>query len=91
MLYDQMESPAGSARQNISLVITNAKGDEIGRYDFQGAFVTRYKGPSFNAKQSDLAFEEIEITYDWFVFHPGDALTSLLDSIIGAAVGKLLG
>lgn len=88
MMRDQLESPLGTMRNNISLVVTNEKGDEVGRYDFKGAFVSRYKGPSFNAKQSDLAFEEIEITYDWFVFHPGDALSGLLDSLLGAAIKK---
>lgn len=88
MMRDQLDSPGGTVRNNISLVVTNEKGDEVGRYDFKGAFVSRYKGPSFNAKQSDLAFEEIEITYDWFVFHPGDALSGLLDSLLGAAIKK---
>ena len=86
MMYNQMESPGAVDRANISLVITSENGDEVGRYDFKSAYVSRYKGPSFNAKQSDIAFEEIEITYDWFIFHPGDALTSMLDALIGAGI-----
>ncbi len=57
-------------RATISVVIQNAAGDEIGRYNLFGAFMTRYAGPAFNAMDSAIAVEEIEIAYDDFEYKP---------------------
>jgi len=67
-------------RATVSVVIQNEAGDEIGRYDLFGAFMTRYAGPGLNAMQNGtVAFEEIDLVYDRFEFKPGaggDALQS---------------
>ncbi|MBM4396054.1 MAG: phage tail protein, partial [Deltaproteobacteria bacterium] len=54
-------------------------GNEVGRFNLYGAWVSEYKGPEFNATSSgQLAFESIVIQYDWFEFVPGGALAGLL-------------
>ena len=58
-------------RVTVSVVVKNEAGDEIGRFDLFGAFMTRYAGPGFNAMDNGVAFEEIEIQYDRFEFKPG--------------------
>ncbi|NUN13938.1 MAG: phage tail protein [Myxococcales bacterium] len=90
-LKTQMDPSIPTVRSNVSVVIMNEAGDEIGRYNLYNAFCTKYQGPTFNAKQSEIGFEEIEISYDWFEFHPGDALTSLFDAAVGMGLSALGG
>jgi phage tail-like protein len=73
--YDWMKAlmDGGSTaikRATVSVVVQNEAGDEIGRFDLFGAFMTRYAGPGFNAMDSQVAFEEVEIVYDRFEFKP---------------------
>ncbi|MBL6975869.1 MAG: phage tail protein [Deltaproteobacteria bacterium] len=60
-------------RSTVSVVACSDAGDEIGRYNLYGAFMTKYSGPGFNAGEAAIGFEEIEITYDYFDFEPGKA------------------
>jgi len=74
--YDWMKSlmDGGSKaikRATVSVVVKNEAGDEIGRYDIFGAFMTRYVGPGFNAMENSIAFEEVELVYDRFEYKPG--------------------
>ncbi len=57
-------------RATISVVVQDAAGNETGRYNVYGAFMTRYTGPSFNAMDNAIAVEEIEIAYDYFEYKP---------------------
>ena len=57
-------------RATISIVVQDAAGNEVGRYNVYGAFMNRYTGPAFNAMDSAIAFEEIEIVYDYFEYAP---------------------
>jgi len=66
-------------RVTLSVVVNNDAGNEVGRFNLYGAWVSEYKGPEFNATSSgQLAFESIVIQYDWFEFVPGGALAGLL-------------
>ena len=67
-------------RVTVSIVALSDSGEEAGRFNFFGAFMSRYAGPSFNAMDSSVAFEEIEITYDYFEFVPGGAAAGALQS-----------
>jgi phage tail-like protein len=73
--YDWMKSlmDGGSTaikRATVSVVVQNEAGDELGRFDLFGAFMTRYVGPGFNAMDGSVAFEEVEIVYDRFEYKP---------------------
>ena len=58
-------------RATVSVVVQNDSGDEIGRFDVFGAFMTRYVGPGFNAMEgSSVGFEEVELVYDRFEYKP---------------------
>lgn len=72
-------------RVTVSLVILDRAGEEVGRYNFFRAFMSKYVGPGFNATENAIAFEEAEITYDYFTYEPGPAAGALQS---GLAAGK---
>jgi phage tail-like protein len=76
-------------RKNISLIIMNDKFEETGRYNLYKAYPVEYEGPAFNAGSKDIAFEQVKIHYDFFEYHPGDALTGLIDASVNAASNAL--
>jgi phage tail-like protein len=50
-----------------SLSIYDQAGSEQARYDFRGAWPTRYKTADVNAQSTELAIEELELAVDNFV------------------------
>jgi phage tail-like protein len=72
-------------RATISVVIRSDAGEETGRFNLFGAFMTRYAGPGFNAMENAVAFEEVEIVYDYFEYEPGEGGGALQS---GRASGK---
>jgi len=73
-------------RVNMSLVILNDKFDEVGRFNLYKCFPTSYDGPSFNSTAKEITFESITIKYDFFEYHPGNAIAGTIDAIINFAV-----
>ena len=67
---DLEPSAAPTERKDLSVILYDTTGSETMRYNFKSAFITRYKGPSLNATSSDIAFEEVELAYDYFEFNP---------------------
>jgi phage tail-like protein len=64
-------NPSGTVqRKTMSVVVLNDAGNEVGRYNLFGAYVSKYTGPNFEAKTDDIAFEEIEICYDYYDYIP---------------------
>ena len=58
-------------RVTLSVVVLADDGlSEMGRFNLYNAFMSKYTGPTFDATQNDIAFEEIEITYDYFEYLP---------------------
>jgi len=74
-------------RVSMSIVSCNDQGDEIGRFNFYNAFISKYQGPGFNAMENSIAFEEVQITFDYFDFIPGGAIAGALQGGFGA-LGK---
>lgn len=70
-----LDSKEKFTKVTLSLVILTDSGDEAGRFNFYNAFMSSYEGPGFSATENALAFESMEITYDYFDFMPGDWLT----------------
>jgi phage tail-like protein len=89
LVRDQQNPAMKPGRTNPAVVIMDEAGEEIGRFHFYNAICTRYQGPNFNARQSEIAFEEIELTYEWFDFQPGDKLTSLLNQAVSYGISKM--
>lgn len=85
--FDNVMGRGPVQRVTVSIVSLNPAGEEVGRFNFYGAFMSKYIGPQFNATESSLAFEEIEITYDYFEFVPGSALGGALQTGM-AGIGK---
>lgn len=76
-------------RKNISIVIMNDKFEETGRFNLYKCFPVEYEGPSFNSTAKDIAFESVKIHYDYFEYHPGSAITGLIDAALNAASNSL--
>ncbi len=71
-------------RVDMQLVMLNDKYDEVGRFSIYKAFPVEYEGPAFNSTAKDIAFESIKIHYDFFEYHPGSALSGVLDAAYSA-------
>ena len=58
-------------RETISVIVLADDGQtEVGRFNLYNAFMSKYSGPSLDAGSSQIAFEEIEIVYDYFDYVP---------------------
>ncbi|HUJ10361.1 MAG TPA: phage tail protein [Verrucomicrobiae bacterium] len=53
-----------AARKNGSVVLLDRQGNEKVRWNFVNAWPSKYVGPSFNAKNSDVAIETMEIVHE---------------------------
>ena len=66
--FNQVE--AGKWQEHVaegSLSIYDQAGAEQARYDFRGAWPTRYKAADVDAKSTELAIEELELAVDAIV------------------------
>lgn len=52
------------ARKNGSLVLFNAEGKEIARWNFTNAWPSKISGPSINATSNEVAIEEMELAVE---------------------------
>ncbi len=71
-------------RVNMQLVMLNDKYDEVGRFSLYRAFPVEYEGPGFNSTAKDITFESIKIHYDFFEYHPGNAVQGAIDAAVSA-------
>jgi phage tail-like protein len=71
-------------RVDMQLVILNDKFLEVGRFSVYKAFPIEYEGPGFNSTAKDIAFEQIKIHYDFFEYHPGNAVAGAIDAALSA-------
>ncbi|MFC4808127.1 phage tail protein [Paenibacillus sp. GCM10023250] len=59
------EAIAGSIqRRNLSIIVVDEAGNDKARWDFVGAWPTKYDAPDFNAKGNEIAIESIEIVHE---------------------------
>jgi phage tail-like protein len=77
-------------RVNMSLVIMNDKFEEVGRFNLYKCFPLEYEGPGFNSTAKDILFESIKVHYDFFEYHPGNAVAGLIDAALNA-LGNMVG
>lgn len=51
-------------RKRISIVSVDETGNDKARWEFENAWPCRYDAPDFNAKGTEVAIEEMEITFE---------------------------
>jgi len=71
-------------RINLQLIMLNDQYDEVGRFSIYRAFPVEYEGPGFNSTAKDITFESIKIHYDFFEYHPGNAVAGMIDAAFSA-------
>jgi phage tail-like protein len=77
-------------RRNLSIVILNQEGIEVGRLNFKNAFISKYTGPAFNADTNAVGFESVVLKYDYFEYEPRD-LNEVMAESATSMIGSLLG
>ncbi len=55
-----------SSKANGSISLFSQSGDEVARWEFEGAWPSKLSGPTPNANSNEVAIEELTITYDSF-------------------------
>jgi phage tail-like protein len=51
-------------RHNGSVIVLDRTGTEVARWDFRRAWPTKYQGPEFNAQESHVALEHLELAIE---------------------------
>jgi len=52
------------SRRNGSIVLLNRAGEEVARWNFIRAWVTKYDGPDLNAEGNEVAIETVELAHE---------------------------
>ncbi|HWO73477.1 MAG TPA: phage tail protein [Dehalococcoidia bacterium] len=55
------------ARKDGSIVMYNAMGEEVARFDFKRAWPSKWKGPDVNTTNNAVAIEELTLTHEGLV------------------------
>jgi len=76
-------------RANISIVLMNEKGSEVGRFNLYNAFPSKYELGQLDGKTNEIAIESLDITFDYFEFNAGGLMAQLAGAAIGAAAGMI--
>jgi len=50
-------------RKNGAIILMDSKGDEVWRWNFEGAYPVKWVGPELKADSSTVAFESIELVH----------------------------
>jgi len=53
-------------RMDGSIILFDSNFEEFRRWDFTGAYPTKWKGPDLNANTSEVAIEMVELTHNGF-------------------------
>ena len=57
-------------RRNVSVIVMNQQGAEVGRMNFKNAFIQKFTGPTFDSTNNAVAFEQVQLKYDYFEYEP---------------------
>jgi phage tail-like protein len=61
-----IDSGAGKARKNMSIILIDETGADKARWDISNAWPARYVPPHFSGKDDDVAIETLEIVHEGF-------------------------
>ncbi|MFI9527136.1 phage tail protein [Micromonospora fluostatini] len=59
-----LKGSVDAARQNISIIITNADKSQTRRFDLTNAWVSKWEGPSLKAGDTSPATEKVTVVYE---------------------------
>jgi phage tail-like protein len=59
-----IDTGAGGARKNISIILIDEAGEDIARWEIVRAWQTRYDPPDFSAKGNAVAIETLEFVHE---------------------------
>jgi phage tail-like protein len=51
-------------RKTVNIRLCNAKGEEVKRWSFDGAYPVKWTGPSLNATENSVAIETLELAHE---------------------------
>lgn len=62
-LYDWYKTTLNGAvdRRNGAIILQDEDRNDVQRWNFEGGWISKYEGPSFNATSNDVVIESIEI------------------------------
>ena len=74
-LFDWVKAAIGGQiqRKNGSIMALDQIGDVVCRWDFMEAWPSNYSGPSFDARDSDVAIERLELSHRGFDMKPAES------------------
>lgn len=88
----QVHEPAAFKRTHIGLHVLNDNAVDVGSFEIYNAFPVSFTAPSFDSmSKGTIAFEEIEIRYEYFEFEAGDAVAGAAQSGAAGAVNAAAG
>jgi len=53
-------------RRNGSIILMNADGKDVARWNFENGWPSRWKGPALNGQSNEVAIETLEIVHEGF-------------------------
>lgn len=51
-------------RKTVHIILCNAKGEEVRRWTFDGAYPIKWTGPSLNSNENTVAIETLELAHE---------------------------
>lgn len=59
-----MQGEVEEARRKVSITLFDSEGEQVMRWDFRGAYPSKWEGPSLNAGSDKVAIETLELSYE---------------------------
>ena len=59
-----MQGQIAKSRRQVSVLLLDALGETVLRWDFSGAYPTKWSGPTLNSSSKELAVETLELTFE---------------------------
>lgn len=59
-----MQGEVEEARREVSVTLFDSEGEQVMRWDFRGAYPSKWEGPSLNAGSDTIAIETLELSYE---------------------------
>ncbi len=53
-----------TARRSLAVILVDEEGNDAARWQFEGAWPSKYDAPDFTAKGNDIAIETLEIVFE---------------------------
>ena len=65
---DILQGKITSSTKNVSIILFDSKGNQLGRWDFTKAYPVKWTGPTLQADKGAIAIEQLElVVHDWVI------------------------